>query len=84
MLGATDEAHLTLAVEEERAILSHDVADFVTLHRVWIATDRAHWGIIVSNTAGVGELVRRVSALAEDVTREDFRSRLVFLSRFAR
>lgn len=72
-------------MEEERAIFSYDVADFVTLHKDWTDSNRAHWGIIVSNPVGVGELVRRLSALAENVTvtREDLRSRLVFLSQLA-
>jgi hypothetical protein len=61
-LGLTDEQHLAYAAQAGRAILTFDVADYLSLAKRWRAAGRHHAGIILSPEVGaVGELVRRVS-----------------------
>lgn len=46
-----DEALLALCVEERRAVLTNNVADFAAIARRWQAEGRAHWGLIFSSDA---------------------------------
>lgn len=79
-LGATDESQLTWAAQEGRVLLTFNVADFACLHDTWIASSRHHAGIIVSSQRPIGDMLRRVVALASSLSADEMQDRLEYLS----
>lgn len=57
-----DEWQLDYAVHERRAILTHNIADFVALDRHWKEQGRKHFGIVLASRKGatIGQLLRRL------------------------
>ena len=48
-IGQTDREQLSYAVEHERALLTHNRADFEALGEQYIREDRTHYGIVLAN-----------------------------------
>lgn len=46
--GLADEELLVIAAQEQRALLSENVADFMRLYGEWAAGRRAHAGIVIA------------------------------------
>ncbi len=68
--GLPDEEQMAFAVAEERAILTHNIQDFVPLVTDYFERDLAHFGVIVARHFEKGLLVRRTLALLETLTPE--------------
>lgn len=81
MTGATDEEQLAFALQEGRALVSFNVADFCRIHAEAISRGDSHAGIVVvpQQRYSVGERVRRLLKLAATRTSEEMRDRLEFL-----
>ncbi|MGN6330690.1 MAG: DUF5615 family PIN-like protein [Motilibacteraceae bacterium] len=45
-----DDAVLTVAQDEQRLLVTRNVADFARLHQQWLADERAHPGIVMLTT----------------------------------
>ncbi len=67
--GLSDEEQLAFAVHEGRAILTHNIADFVALALEYYQQHQTHFGIVVAPHLEKGVLVRRTTALLESVSR---------------
>ncbi|MBI3319033.1 MAG: DUF5615 family PIN-like protein [Candidatus Omnitrophica bacterium] len=76
-LGLTDREQLEVAIKERRALLTHNIRDFVRLHTE--LADR-HEGIIVSNQAPLPILLRRVLGFFSRETAASITGRLCWLS----
>lgn len=75
MLGACDEDHLALAVQEQRTIFTQDV-DFLRLH----ASNHAHAGIVYApQGTPVGAIVRGLALIRELLRPEEMAGRVDFL-----
>ena len=79
-LGESDQSQLEWATVEGRVLLTFNVADFARLHGEWLRHSRDHAGIIVSSQRPIGDMLRRVVALASFLDAEEMRNRLEFLS----
>ena len=56
----SDGWQLAYAAQHERAIVTHNIADYIRLDKAWKAQQREHWGIIiVRQDTTIGDLVRR-------------------------
>jgi hypothetical protein len=82
MINSEDEDHLITAAQMERVLYSHNTADFCSLHQSWMARERSHAGIIVGRQQRypVGDEIRRITRLVGQLTAEQMRNRLEFLS----
>lgn len=78
-----DEAQLTYAVEQGRALLTCNARHFVPLVAKWYQAKRSHYGIIVSEQLPVGEMVRRVSYFLNTVSADEMRDGFRNLGEFA-
>lgn len=78
-----DEKHLTYAAENQRAVLTHNTRHFVPLSQKWEREAREHYGIIVSEQVGIGEVLRRLLRLLDTMTKDEMKSKLRYLSDFA-
>ena len=84
MIGRTDQEHLVLATEQQRALYSFNVGDFHGIHSAWIADGRSHAGIILAQQKRytVGDQIRRLLRLIGSLTSEAMRDREEFLGRW--
>jgi predicted nuclease of predicted toxin-antitoxin system len=82
---ASDEEQLAFAAADHRAIVTFNIRDFAPLHEEWQASDRGHWGIIVSQQLGsrqYGLLLQRMLRLLNHFTTDEMIGNLVHLEQF--
>jgi len=63
LIRASDQVHLEYATSLKRTVFIFNARDFVVLHTEYLSTGRHHAGIIVSEQAQVGVIVRRLLKL---------------------
>ena len=79
-LGNSDESQLEFAINQGRAIVTHNRLDFKTLHRNRLAAQQSHTGILIANRRpSTAELARRVMKLLRLVSPDDMRDQLLYL-----
>lgn len=78
-MGETDELQLAWAAEQGRVLVTFNVAHFAALHSTWLADGRQHAGLVVSSQRPVGDFLRRLLHLANDLDAETLHNRLEFL-----
>ena len=81
-LGRSDREQLAFATNQERAILTLNVKDYVWLAREFAAAESHHAGIIVSDHLPFRELLRRVLVLLQRHARTDLTDTLLWLQDF--
>ena len=69
--GISDADQLAYSAQEGRAILTHNVKDFVPLAIEYFFADRPHAGIILSPQFRKGELIRRTLRLLGSLSAEE-------------
>lgn len=75
MLGASDEEHLTLALNENRVIFTQD-DDFLRMH----ASGRSHAGIVYApQQTSIGEVIRGLMIIYQILSTEEMRGQVEFL-----
>lgn len=80
-VGAADAEQLAFAAEMRRILYSFNVADFARLHRDRLRQGSRHYGIVVipDQRYSVGEKIRRLATLVNDLTAEEMIDRMEFL-----
>jgi uncharacterized protein with PIN domain len=68
---ASDDAVLAAASVQGRAVLTHNVEDYVRLAREYARDARAHAGIIFAKQRPFREMLRRAATLLHDYRAED-------------
>jgi hypothetical protein len=79
-LGEDDPSQLSWAAPEGRVLITFNVADFARLHQEWIVRGDNHSGIVISHQRPIGELIRRLLNLGQNLTASEMRERLEYLS----
>jgi hypothetical protein len=77
--GLSDTEQLAYAVDQDRAMFSFNAADYIALHLEYLTQGREHAGIIVAKQVPIGETVRRLSILLEQVSADEMRNQLRWL-----
>lgn len=82
MIQQPDEMQLEYAASQSRVLYSYNVSDFCRLHAQWMATQRAHSGIVVARQQqySVGEQMRRLLRLIAVKSATGMGNELQFLS----
>lgn len=75
-LTTDDAAQLAYAVVQQRALLTHNRADFETLHRLYMDSGQHHSGIILAVRRPPHVLARRLLSILDQVTAEEMRDQL--------
>lgn len=57
--GKTDAEQLEYAINQQRAILTHNIRDFIILDRQYRNNGREHFGILLSDQVTLSELLGR-------------------------
>jgi hypothetical protein len=82
MLSEDDSQQLAHAISEQRAFVTFNVSDFVSLHERYIAEGREHWGIIFSTEELFRALLHRLLRLLHTVTANDLKPQIRWLNEF--
>ncbi len=79
-LSLTDDAQLTFAVAQQRALITHNRHDFEKLHKHYLENKLPHWGIIiVKRRRDSAIIVRKLLTLLDTFTAEEFREQLRYI-----
>ncbi|WP_425396602.1 DUF5615 family PIN-like protein [Aeoliella sp.] len=79
-ISESDVSQLEWAIQEQRAIVTFNVGDFVELHTNWLTAGQHHCGIIVSSQRPIGDVIARLLNLVGSLDENAMRDRLEFLS----
>lgn len=79
LLGADDDLVFTAASREERAVLTHDIVDFIALARGCAERGEHHFGLIVTRQRSFSELLTSTLRLLASRTVEELRDAVVWL-----
>ena len=77
--GLSDEEQILCAIKEKRAILTHNIKDFIKLHKKYWSE---HFGIIVSEHLPFGILLRRMSKFLAYSSSDEVKGKIKWLSSF--
>lgn len=82
MIEQADEKHLSFAAIQERVLYSSNIGDFCRLHNAWLTQSRSHPGMVLSlqQHFSVGERMRCLLKLVRQLSAEDMKNRVEFLS----
>jgi len=58
--GLSDPEQFSYAISQKRAILTHNIRDFMILDKKYQAEGKEHYGIIVSDQVSLSELLCRI------------------------
>lgn len=80
--GMSDADQLAYAVQEDRAILTHNAKDFVPLVVEYFFDGRSHAGVILSPQIEKGELVQRVLNLLRSLSAKEIVNTVRYLANY--
>ncbi len=82
MIEQPDEKHLSFATAQERVLYSSNIGDFCRLHTAWLTQNRSHAGMVLSlqQHHSIGERMRCLLKLINQLSAEDMKNRVEFLS----
>jgi len=80
--GHSDPEQLAFAVKQRRAMLTHNVRDYVLLDREYRTKQQPHHGILVCDQVPFRELLRRTLRCLDRRSDADIRDRVVWLHEF--
>lgn len=78
----SDPAQLEYAVSQKRAIVTFNIQDFEPLHREYLRDEKSHYGIIVCNQIELGELLRRLLKLLNQIDADQMKNTYHHLGEF--
>lgn len=86
LIRIPDDVHLDFASRAGRVLYTFNQADFPRIHGEWLASGRAHAGMVVGSQQrhSIGEQLRRLNRLATSVRAEQMLDRLEFLGNWGR
>ena len=76
--GISDADQLAYAVSNGRAIITHNVGDFIALAKLYFEQEDDHYGIIIAPHLEKGALLRRVLQLLQTTTRANLMNSVRF------
>jgi hypothetical protein len=79
MLGTIDEDQLRFASMHRLALVTHNRADFLALHRRSLAENLEHWGIIIALQRAPARNASLLLGLLERLTAEDLKGQLLYV-----
>jgi len=82
MEGKSDLEQLDFAASQGRAILTHNIKDYIKLAKSHEIQSKNHYGIIVSNHLPLAELLRRTSRLLSSCLKEELINRFIWLHNY--
>ncbi|MDP1713585.1 MAG: DUF5615 family PIN-like protein [Anaerolineales bacterium] len=79
LVATPDSEILQYAVDNNQAVVTFNIRDFVPLGIQYFEDGKEHFGIVVSDEIPQGELQRRVTNLLEKITADELKNTIRFL-----
>jgi len=80
--GKSDAEQLAYAVKNEMAVLTHNIRDYVVLHKAYQAAGKTHLGIIVSEQLPINDLLKRTLKCLSANSKESLSNSLIWLQEY--
>lgn len=77
-----DPPQFAFAIEQERAVVTNNFADFIALHEEYLAHNTTHYGVIFTTKCPISVLVRRLRTLLGSISREQMINQIRWLNEF--
>ena len=77
--GLSDREQAAFAIQQQRAILSHNKRDYIPFAAEYYWADREHYGILVIDQLPRGELLQRVLAFLQEHNASQVKNQVWFL-----
>ncbi len=77
-----DPSQFAFAVEQERAVVTNNFADFIALHEEYLKNNTTHYGVILTTKCSISVLVRRLRTFLGHVSREQMINQIRWLNEF--
>jgi hypothetical protein len=77
--GFSDTEQLAYAAAQNRTLFSFNAADYIVLHLEYLTQGREHAGIVVAKQMPIGETVRRLLILLNQVSADEIHNQLRWL-----
>jgi hypothetical protein len=78
----SDEEQLNYATAEGRTLFTYNTSHYLRLHLDWLTQGQQHMGIIISDQLPIGETIRRLLNLLNQVTADEMRNEIRWLQVF--
>lgn len=78
--GLSDNDQLASARSEGRVLFTHNIADFIRIHKEFLQKGREHSGIIVSRQRPIGVMVKALLSLLSNLSSEEAKNQLLWLT----
>ena len=78
-LRRNDREQLAYAIENKRAILTHNRNHFVALANEYYASERSHYGIIIARRRTPREIVDLLVTILDQVTSDEFQNQVLYI-----
>ena len=78
-LGKSDDDQMLYAVSQQRAIVTHNRADFERQHEKFLKNGLKHYGVIIAKRRKDGEVAAKLLALLDEVTAEEMENQLRYI-----
>jgi Domain of unknown function (DUF5615) len=73
-LNTSDDEQMKYAVQQHRALVTHNVRHFPVLHGRWIDAGETHWGILIlTGQAAIGPWLHQIEDVLHRFTRKAFK-----------
>jgi len=82
MLSQDDRKQLAVAVSEQRAIVTCNFSDYVGLNGEYIASNKQHWGIVLTTEEATGILIKRLQKLLNALSADKLINQIRWLNEF--
>ena len=77
-----DPPQFAFAVEQERAVVTNNFADFIALHDEYLKSNTTYYGPILTTKCPISVLARRLRTLLGCVSRDQMVNQIRWLSEF--
>jgi predicted nuclease of predicted toxin-antitoxin system len=78
-LQASDEDQLAYAVNQKRALVTHNRSDFEELIQTYFDTERKHYGVILAVRRPPQEIAKRLLTILNQVTAEEMENQVRYI-----
>jgi predicted nuclease of predicted toxin-antitoxin system len=78
-LQSSDEEQLAYAVEQQRALVTHNSSDFEYLIQTYFDTERKHYGVILVVRRSPQEIAKRLLAILNQVTADEMENQVRYI-----
>lgn len=79
LFGLSDAEQLNIAIKDKRAILTHNIRDFVQMHR---RLEGGHFGIILSDQISFSLLLKRMLKFLATASSQSLKGQVIWLSEY--